>query len=75
DPKDDAATELALRIVQSRADLSDSALALARRSGLDDELIIEIVAHVALNVLTNYVNRVAGTEVDFPVVNLSPAAA
>ena len=27
-----------------------------------------IVLHVALNTLTNYVNTVAGTEIDFPVV-------
>jgi uncharacterized peroxidase-related enzyme len=71
---DDAVTELALRIVQSRADISDSTLAAARQAGLDDGLIIEIIAHVALNVLTNYVNRAAGTEVDFPVVDLPPAA-
>jgi hypothetical protein len=24
------------------------------------------VAHVALNIFTNYINHVAGTEVDFP---------
>lgn len=72
---DDAVTDLALTIVQSRADISDSALAAARHAGLDDGLIIEIIAHVALNVLTNYVNRVADTEVDFPNVDdLSSAA-
>jgi uncharacterized peroxidase-related enzyme len=74
DAQDDAITDLALRIVQSRADISDSTLAEARRAGLDDGLIIEIITHVALNVLTNYVNRIAGTEVDFPVFDLSPAA-
>lgn len=74
DAKDDAVTELALRIVRSRGDVSDSALAAVRQAGLDDGLIIEIIAHVALNVLTNYVNRVAGTQVDFPVVDLSSAA-
>ena len=30
--------------------------------------MIEIVLHVALNTLTNYVNEVAKTEIDFPVV-------
>ena len=60
--------------MQSRADISDSVLAAARQAGLDDGLIIEIIAHVAPNVLTNYVNRIAGTDVDFPVVDLSPAA-
>ena len=34
--------------------------------------MIEIVLHVALNTLTNYVNEVAKTEIDFPVVNQRP---
>lgn len=71
---DNALTGLALCIVQSRADISDGTLSSARQAGLDDGLIIEIIAHVALNVLTNYVNRIAGTEVDFPVFDLSSAA-
>ena len=33
-----------------------------------------IVVHVALNTLTNYVNEVAKTEIDFPVVALRSAA-
>jgi len=74
DARDDAITELALLIVQSRGDVSDSTLEAARQAGVDDALIIEVIAHVALNVLTNYVNRVAGTIVDFPAVQLSPAA-
>lgn len=74
DAKDDAILKFALHIVKSRADVSDSTLAAARQAGLDDGLILEIIAHIALNVLTNYVNRVAGTEVDFPVVDLSVAA-
>ena len=74
DAKDDAVTDLVLRIVQSRAAIDDSALADAHQAGLDDGLIIEIIAHVAMNVLTNYVNRIADTEVDFPVVDLTSAA-
>jgi hypothetical protein len=37
--------------------------------------IVEIVAHVALNVFTNYVNKVADTEIDFPVVRTADANA
>jgi uncharacterized peroxidase-related enzyme len=74
DPRDDAIAELALWVVRSRGDVNDGDLKAARQAGLDDGLIIEIVAHVALNVLTNYVNRVAATEVDFPSVDLSTAA-
>jgi uncharacterized peroxidase-related enzyme len=74
DAKDDAVTDLVLRIVQSRADIDNRTLTRARKAGLDDGLIVEIVAHVAMNVLTNYVNRIADTNVDFPEVDLSSAA-
>jgi alkylhydroperoxidase family enzyme len=37
-------------------------------AGYDDAQVIEIVLHVALNTLTNYVNEVAKTAVDFPAV-------
>ena len=36
--------------------------------GYDDAQIVEIVQHVALNTWTNYINEVAMTEIDFPVV-------
>lgn len=74
DITDRAAVRLALSIVRSRATVSDAELAEAHRAGLDDGLIVEIIAQVALNVLTNYVNRVADTDVDFPVIGLSTAA-
>jgi alkylhydroperoxidase family enzyme len=43
-------------------------------AGYDDAEVIEIVLHVALNTLTNYVNEVAKTEIDFPVVAARKAA-
>lgn len=63
--------EFARRIVNQRGMLSDEDLALARTAGFSDAEIVEIVAHVALNVLTNYLNLVAQTEVDFPKVPLA----
>jgi alkylhydroperoxidase family enzyme len=45
-----------------------------RSAGYGDAEIIEIVLHVALNTLTNYVNEVAKTEIDFPVAPLRHAA-
>ena len=74
DPLDDAVTEFALLVTRTRAAITDKEVEFARQSGLDDGLVIEIIANVALNVLTNYVNRVAGTDVDFPLIVLSPAA-
>jgi hypothetical protein len=43
-------------------------LASVRTAGYTDGEIAEIIAHVALNVLTNYFNRAAQTDIDFPLV-------
>jgi hypothetical protein len=37
--------------------------------------LIEVVVHVALNMLTNYVNEVAGAQIDFPAVTPASKAA
>lgn len=37
--------------------------------------IAEIIANVALNVYTNYLNKIALTEVDFPRVSVSLSTA
>jgi uncharacterized peroxidase-related enzyme len=74
DALDDAVTDFAVQLVRSRGGVSDSAFAAARDAGIDAGLITEITANVALNTLTNYFNRVAGTEVDFPLVSIASAA-
>jgi alkylhydroperoxidase family enzyme len=44
-----------------------------RRAGFSDGQVIEMIANVAWSVFTNYVNEVAGTEIDFdPIVRHSP---
>lgn len=68
DPKAAAAVRFATRIARDRGHISDEDLTAVRLAGYDDAQIIEIVQHVALNVWTNYVNEVARTEIDFPVV-------
>ena len=74
DLKADAAVRFAVKVVNARGHVSDADIAAAKTAGFDDGQIIEIVVHVALNTLTNYVNEVAGTEIDFPVVTLRAAA-
>lgn len=54
--------------------MSDSDLSAARLAGLDDARIVEIVGNVAHNVLTNFMNNVAQTKIDFPVVDVAVAA-
>ncbi len=48
--------------------------ARSKAAGYDDAQIIEIVQHVALNTWTNYINKVAATEIDFPLVTARKAA-
>jgi uncharacterized peroxidase-related enzyme len=74
DPKAQAALTLALAILESKGRVSDAALGAARTAGLGDREIVETVGHVALNIFTNYLNNLADTEVDFPVVALEAAA-
>lgn len=66
DPRAHAAIRFALAVVASRGGVADAELERVRGAGFGDGEIAEIVAHVALNVLTNYLNRVADTEIDFP---------
>lgn len=73
-PCDAALAGLARRIVVTRGNLEPADLSGARSAGLSDADILETIAVVALNVFTNYVNHIAGTEVDFPAVALRKAA-
>jgi uncharacterized peroxidase-related enzyme len=70
-----AALTLGRAVVQARGKVADADLAAARKAGLDEAAIVEVVAHVALNVLTNYINNVAQTTVDFPAAAPLTAAA
>lgn len=73
DARTDAALQFALRVAQARGQVSDAEIASLRQAGFDQTAIIEIVVTVALNVLTNYVNNVAQTEIDFPLVQAKVA--
>src|SRR3989338_364777 len=61
DPKATAALAFARAILDRRGDVSDADLRAVREAGYGDAEIAEIVAHVALNVFTNYFNRLART--------------
>jgi uncharacterized peroxidase-related enzyme len=68
DPQAAAALRFARAIVTERGHVSAAELDAVKRAGYTDAQVLEIVLHVALNTLTNYVNSVAGTDIDFPVV-------
>ena len=70
DPATSAALDFALKVVEQRAQIADSDVQALRAAGFDDEQIVEILAHVALNLFTNYVNVAFDVPVDFPKVAL-----
>lgn len=74
DPKADAAVRFAAKVAQARGHVSDDDVRIVKGAGYSDAEVLEIVVQVALNTLTNYVNEVAQTEIDFPTVELLRAA-
>ncbi len=69
DAKAEVAVRFAVDIVQKRGHVGAQAVEEVRQAGYSDAEIVEIVTHVALNTLTNYVNSVLDTTIDFPEVN------
>jgi uncharacterized peroxidase-related enzyme len=73
DAKANAAVAFAATITKTRGQVSESDIQSVRAAGYTDGQIVEIVAVVAENVFTNFLNIVAGTEIDFPVVSAKAA--
>ena len=74
DAKAAVAVSFAVEIARSRGQIDKDAIAVVKDAGFSDEEIVEIIGNVALNVLTNYVNEVLDTEIDFPATRLAKAA-
>ena len=70
DPKTAAALTFALAVVEGRGQIDESAVQTLRQAGYSDEEAVEILAHVALNLFTNYINVAFAVPVDFPAVKL-----
>ena len=66
DPKADVLLRFARTVLEKRGVIADADIAAVREAGYGDAEIAEVVAHVGLNVFTNYFNNVAGTPIDFP---------
>jgi uncharacterized peroxidase-related enzyme len=69
DPRAAAVLRLAREVLAARGNVSDQTLADVRVAAVTDAEIAETVAHVALNVLSNYFNHVARPDLDFPEVS------
>jgi uncharacterized peroxidase-related enzyme len=69
DVKRDAAVRFAKNLVELRGRVSEADLNAVRQAGFTDANVVEIIALSAQFLLTNFVNNVFDTEIDFPVVN------
>jgi uncharacterized peroxidase-related enzyme len=68
DDKEAVAVRFAVKVAENRGHVSEDDLTAVRNAGYSNAEIVEIIGHVALNTLTNYINEVLGTDIDFPVV-------
>jgi len=68
------AVSFAAKVARERGRVDNADLVALRNAGYDDGQIVEIVALVAENTFTNFLNNVAQTEVDFPAVSAADLA-
>jgi uncharacterized peroxidase-related enzyme len=74
DPKADAAVRFGRKVAETRGKVAHADLEAVRSAGFTDAQVIEIVSVVAENFLTNLINNVAETDIDFPVFLTAQAA-
>lgn len=72
--KETVALAFAARVLEAKGEVSESDISTAREAGYSDGDLAEIIAHVALNIFTNYFNVAAETDIDFPKVSYQEAA-
>jgi alkylhydroperoxidase family enzyme len=75
DAKTDAILAFAKELVLARGRVDEGALRAVREAGVGEAEVLEVITNVALNIFTNYVNLVADTDIDFPVVRTGETAA
>lgn len=71
DMKTQAALDFAAKLVVNRAKIEKADVDAVRQAGFSDEEIAEILAHVALNIFTNYTNVAFDVPLDFPAVSFA----
>jgi len=70
DPRVQAALRFTLAVASKQGWVSDEDYAAIRQAGFSEGEVIEIIAMVAINTFSNYLNHIAQTEIDFPEVAL-----
>lgn len=68
DAQEQVALQFAQSVTKNRGNVTAEEINSMKEAGYSDEAILEIVLNVVANTLTNYVNHIANTEIDFPKV-------
>ncbi len=74
DAKTQAALDFTVAVVEKRAGVSKKEIATLKEAGFTNNGVTEVLAHIALNIFTNYTNVAFDVPVDFPKVALRTAA-
>lgn len=74
DTKAAAALVFARALVEHGGQVTADEVSVARAAGHSDAEIVEIIAHVAMNIFTNILGKATQVEIDFPKVALGVAA-
>ena len=64
-----AVLDFVTHILATAGHVDDDALLAIRQAGYGDGAIVEIIAHVGMNLFTNYFNHIAAPVIDFPPVS------
>ena len=70
DPRTQAALKFAGKLVRERAKISKADVQAVKDAGFSDAEVSELLAHVALNIFTNYTNVAFDVPLDFPKIKL-----
>ena len=68
DPKEQAILTLTQSVIESRGNIPESIQSSVRAAGVSEAEAAEVIANVAVNLFTNYFNRYAQTDCEFPAV-------
>ncbi len=69
DAKTSSALEFVINVVEKKGEVDKAAINALAAAGFSNEEVVEIIAHIGMNIFTNYFNHIAATEIDFPHVS------
>jgi len=70
DAKAGAAVRFAAKVAERRGQVSDDDIRAVKAAGYTEAQIVEIISLVAEHVMTNFLNNVAQTDIDFPALQI-----